>query len=115
MIRGIERRRIFSDDQDRENLIERLSLLLPETGTRCYSSFEPSTELQQKLYQAIKKAEFTEKDGQTTFTIKLTADRQVRLHWYYAPNSNIISPRRYLTKDGLITEPLIGMIDEETV
>jgi hypothetical protein len=79
------------------------------------SRFEPNAELQQKLYQAIKKAEFTEKDGQTTFTIKLTADRQVRLHWYYAPNSNIISPRRYLTKDGLITEPLIGMIDEETV
>jgi REP element-mobilizing transposase RayT len=37
MIRGIERRKIFSDDQDRENLIERLSLLLPETGTRCYA------------------------------------------------------------------------------
>jgi hypothetical protein len=36
-MRGIERRKIFSDDQDRENLIERLSLLLPETGTRCYA------------------------------------------------------------------------------
>ena len=29
MIRGIERRRIFSDDKDRENFIERLSILLP--------------------------------------------------------------------------------------
>ena len=30
MIRGIERRRIFYDDKDRENLVERLSTLLPE-------------------------------------------------------------------------------------
>ena len=37
MIRGIERRRIFSDDKDRENFIERLSILLPETGTSCYA------------------------------------------------------------------------------
>jgi putative transposase len=37
MIRGIERRRIFNDDKDRENLIERLSVLLPETKTLCYA------------------------------------------------------------------------------
>ncbi len=37
MIRGIERRKIFFDDQDRENLIERLSFLLPETKTQCHA------------------------------------------------------------------------------
>ena len=37
MIRGIERRKIFEDDMDRENLIERLSVLLPETKTQCYA------------------------------------------------------------------------------
>jgi len=37
MIRGIERRKIFNDDTDRDNFIERLSLLLPETKTRCYA------------------------------------------------------------------------------
>jgi len=37
MIRGIERRKIFNDDKDRENLIERLSILLPETKTNCYA------------------------------------------------------------------------------
>ena len=37
MIRGIERRKIFTDDEDRENLIERLSILLPETKTQCYA------------------------------------------------------------------------------
>ncbi len=37
MIRGIERRRIFNDDKDRENFIDRLSILLPETGTTCYA------------------------------------------------------------------------------
>jgi REP element-mobilizing transposase RayT len=36
MIRGIEGRKIFNDDTDRENFIERLSMLLPETKTRCY-------------------------------------------------------------------------------
>jgi REP element-mobilizing transposase RayT len=36
-IRGIERRRIFVDDQDREDFIERLSQLLQETKTLCYA------------------------------------------------------------------------------
>ena len=43
MIRGIERREIFSDNKDRENLIERLSILLPETKTQCCAwSFLPN-------------------------------------------------------------------------
>jgi len=43
MVRGIERRRIFNDDKDRENFIERLSVLLPETKTKCYAwSFLPN-------------------------------------------------------------------------
>ena len=37
IIRGIERRKIFNDDQDRNNLIDRLSDLLPETQTPCYA------------------------------------------------------------------------------
>ena len=37
MIRGIERREIFNDDKDRENLLQRLSVLLPETKTQCYA------------------------------------------------------------------------------
>jgi putative transposase len=37
MIRGIERRRIFNDDKDRVNFIERLSILVPETKTQCYA------------------------------------------------------------------------------
>ena len=37
IIRGIERRRIFNDDKDRENFIQRLSTLLPETKTQCYA------------------------------------------------------------------------------
>jgi len=36
MIRGIERRKIFNDDKDRENFLDRLSVLLPETQTQCY-------------------------------------------------------------------------------
>ena len=37
MIRGIERRKIFWNDQDREDFLDRLSRLLPETGTPCYA------------------------------------------------------------------------------
>jgi putative transposase len=37
IVRGIERRHIFRDDKDRDNLVERLSKLLPETQTTCYA------------------------------------------------------------------------------
>lgn len=37
MIRGIERRSIFKDDIDREDLLARLGTLLPETQTTCYA------------------------------------------------------------------------------
>lgn len=37
MIRGIERRKIFNDDKDREDFFDRLSFLLPETKTQCYA------------------------------------------------------------------------------
>ena len=37
MIKGIERRNIFKDNKDRENLLARLSKLLPETETACYA------------------------------------------------------------------------------
>ena len=35
--RGIERRRIFKDDQDRDRFIERLGGILSETKTPCYA------------------------------------------------------------------------------
>jgi putative transposase len=37
IIRGIERGKIFKDDKDRDNLIERLNVLLPKTDTLCYA------------------------------------------------------------------------------
>ena len=37
MIRGIERRNIFRVEADREDFVERLSILLPETQTSCYA------------------------------------------------------------------------------
>ncbi len=37
IIRGIERRKIFKDDQDLKDFLNRLSILLPETQTICYS------------------------------------------------------------------------------
>ncbi len=37
MIRGIERRKMVIDDKDREDMLERLTNLLPETQTACYA------------------------------------------------------------------------------
>ena len=37
MIRGIERRKIFRNNKDREDFIERLEILCPETHTNCYA------------------------------------------------------------------------------
>lgn len=37
IIRGIERRNIFEDDKDRDNLLRRLGQLLPTTKTSCYA------------------------------------------------------------------------------
>ena len=37
IVRGIERRRIFSDDQDRDNFVERLGNIVTETQTFCFA------------------------------------------------------------------------------
>ncbi|NOY13070.1 MAG: transposase, partial [Deltaproteobacteria bacterium] len=37
IVRGIEKRPIFLDDQDREDFLARFSLLLNETATDCYA------------------------------------------------------------------------------
>jgi REP element-mobilizing transposase RayT len=37
IVRGIEGRPIFADDRDRQDLVERLSRILPECGARCYA------------------------------------------------------------------------------
>ena len=43
MIRGIERRKIFRDDRDRDSFLERLSVLIPETQSQWYAwAFMPN-------------------------------------------------------------------------
>ena len=37
IIRGIEHRKIFRDNKDRNNMIDRLADLLPATNTSCYA------------------------------------------------------------------------------
>ncbi|MCF8067990.1 MAG: transposase [Desulfobacterales bacterium] len=37
IVRGIERRKIFNDDQDRYAFLERLGLILEQTGTQCFA------------------------------------------------------------------------------
>jgi hypothetical protein len=37
IIRGIERKRIFRDDKDRNNFLERLGNIIAQTSTSCYA------------------------------------------------------------------------------
>jgi putative transposase len=37
MVRGIERCKIFRNDKDRDNFIERFEVILSETKTSCYA------------------------------------------------------------------------------
>ena len=37
IVRGIERRKIFYDDRDRDYFLERLGVVLTETSTRCFA------------------------------------------------------------------------------
>ena len=37
IIRGIERREIFRDNTDRNDMVDRLAVLLPATNTSCYT------------------------------------------------------------------------------
>ena len=37
IVRGIERRKIFYDDQDRDNFLELLGAVLVETGAPCFA------------------------------------------------------------------------------
>jgi putative transposase len=37
IIRGIERRKIFLDDEDRDDFLERIELLFPKSHTLCYA------------------------------------------------------------------------------
>ena len=37
MARGIERRKIFKDDKDRQSFLDRLAIILEETQTQCYA------------------------------------------------------------------------------
>jgi putative transposase len=37
IVRGIERRKIFFDDDDRDNFLERLGIILTQTGTPCFA------------------------------------------------------------------------------
>jgi REP element-mobilizing transposase RayT len=37
IVRGIERRKIFYDDDDRDNFLERLGIILTQTGTPCFA------------------------------------------------------------------------------
>jgi putative transposase len=42
MARGIERRKVFRNDDDRDEFLERLALILTETQTPCYAWSEIS-------------------------------------------------------------------------
>jgi hypothetical protein len=66
-------------------------------------------------WHALNNAEFTENQGTSEITMAFTTTKTVRLYWYYEPQLGVISPRRYLTANGLITHPITGFTDEALV
>jgi hypothetical protein len=42
-VRGIEYRKIFFDDEDRDNFLERLGTVLTDTGTACANRYGDAT------------------------------------------------------------------------
>ena len=60
MIRGIERRRIFNDDEDCENMLERLSILLPKTNQRGEKTAkEEDYQLELLKFEILRSSPFT--------------------------------------------------------
>lgn len=69
--------------------------------------------LTENLKQSIKNAAIQIKDSMAEIAVTLKTTEMLKLHWHYEPQPGIVAPRRYLTKSGLIKEPIIGMVDEE--
>lgn len=82
-------------------------------GTSMNTSWAYNEALTEQLKQCIQDARIDIKDNIAELAVTLKTTQQLRLHWYYEPQPGIVAPRRYLTKSGLINEPIIGMVDEE--
>ncbi|AJQ97929.1 toxin VasX [Gynuella sunshinyii] len=70
-------------------------------------------ELTEALQQAIRTAVFREQENSTNIELEFTATKRVQIQWSYQPQPGIVTPRRYLTENGLVSIPIIGMIDED--
>lgn len=57
---------------------------------------------------------FQEK-GVMQMNIAFETDQRVQLHWHYEPRPGVITPRRFLTEDGVIESSIQGMVDEDRV
>ncbi len=70
-------------------------------------------QLTEQFRKALPQAQLTEADGISQLTMKFPVQEDIELHWYYEPKPGTIAPLRYLTSDGLIKQPLMGMINED--
>jgi hypothetical protein len=77
--------------------------------------WQSAPELTDAFQQALNHAEFTENQGASEITMTFTTTKTIRIYWYYEPQPSVISPRRYLTANGLITHPITGFTDEALV
>ncbi|WP_290580181.1 toxin VasX [Ketobacter sp.] len=69
--------------------------------------------LTEKLGKAMESARFEERDGFTNVEVEFETQEDIELFWAYKPTPNTVVPMRYLTDDGLIESPVVGMINEE--
>lgn len=75
--------------------------------------WRPNSALTAGLSKAIEVAEFDEQDGFTAVSVDFETREDIELFWAYKPTPDTVVPMRYLTGDGVIESPVVGMINEE--
>jgi hypothetical protein len=99
MIRGIERRKIFRNDKDREDFIERLGVLCPETGTGCYAWAFMSNHARFLFRTGVEPLSRLMKRLLTGYVLDLTGDIAVTVNCFRT-GTNLLCVRKRPTCEG---------------
>jgi hypothetical protein len=75
-------------------------------------TWQPDAALTDAFKQCLAQATLVDKGALTELSLQFATTENIRLHWHYEPQPGIITPRRYLTKTGVIDQPITGMTDE---
>ena len=90
IIRGIERKRIYRNDQDRNNFLDRLGMILVESKTACYAWALLSNQVRELGMRCV----FQREEGSTCPKKKDLIFRESRFLYFYGhPYLPLILPK----------------------